>query len=167
MTSGYDRPRDGGKRSHGGLDFAAPIGTPVKAPQVSGGLTVREARFANGYGNTVLLSGTDSAGQRVEWRFSHLSEIEPGLKPGAAVMPGSLLGKVGNTGSVIASKGGNGSHLDLKLTVNGKKMDPRRYYEAAGIFAGRGAKPAPAARGSADGQMPLDDIMTMLSEGWD
>ena len=136
LTSMFHSKRKG-RPYHGGLDYGAPIGTPVRAPSVlgiGGEFTVTEVvsdrgGARTGDGNRVVISGFDHNGARAEWQFNHLSDVS--VKAGDTVTPGMTLGKVGNTGSVIASKGGNGAHLDLKLKANGKLMDPARYYAAA------------------------------------
>jgi murein DD-endopeptidase MepM/ murein hydrolase activator NlpD len=135
MTSGYTAKRRGRSAGHQGLDYAAPIGTPVKAPGVleGGDFTVTAVKNNQngsraGTGNSVTVSGVDVNGSKVEWTFNHLNGVDPALAVGMKVTPGMSLGQVGNTGYVEASPGGNGAHLDLKLKVNGRSMDPARYY---------------------------------------
>jgi murein DD-endopeptidase MepM/ murein hydrolase activator NlpD len=136
LTSGFDSRRTHG--AHNGLDFGAPIGTPVRVPGAAAGgeLTVAavvadQGNSHSGNGNRVVLRGVDANGNQVEWQFNHLSAVDPSLRVGASVSPGAALGKVGNTGTVVASPGGNGAHLDLKLKVNGKAAEPRDYYRLA------------------------------------
>ena len=164
MTSGFNASRDGGKRQHGGYDFAAPKGTPVKAPSVIGsGLSVTQivgdkTNAKTGAGNRVVLSGKDEFGNTVEWQFNHLGGVNGALKVGDIIAPGTPLGAVGNSGSVIASPGGDGTHLDIKLKVNGKLMDITKYY--ASINARRNSqsslKSAPAAPENAPTKVQSD-----------
>jgi murein DD-endopeptidase MepM/ murein hydrolase activator NlpD len=145
LTSGFDAKRKRGL--HGGYDFAAPIGTPVRTPSVIGGgfsvaaVVADQSGSHSGNGNRVVLRGQDAMGNNVEWQFNHLSEVNPDLKPGSQVNPGVILGKVGNTGTVIASPGGNGAHLDLKIKVNGKLTEPSKYYAMTGQSARSSAAP--------------------------
>jgi murein DD-endopeptidase MepM/ murein hydrolase activator NlpD len=136
MTSGYDRPRDGGKRLHGGYDFAAPKGTPVFAPWMFGGDTVftvervvnSQSGAKSGAGNSVTLAWTDAGtGNKYQIQLNHLDAAADNLKAGMTVQPGALLGTVGNTGSVIADKG-DGSHLDMKFKLNGKNTDILKWF---------------------------------------
>jgi murein DD-endopeptidase MepM/ murein hydrolase activator NlpD len=136
MTSGYDRPRDGGRRIHGGYDFAAPKGTAVSAPAMFGPDTefkvTRVARGQNGAktgaGNSVTLEWRDGeTGDMYQIQMGHLDAVSAGLKAGVTVTPGAPLGTVGNTGSVIADKG-DGSHLDFKFKVNGKNRDILKWH---------------------------------------
>ncbi|GHV56028.1 hypothetical protein FACS1894216_19520 [Synergistales bacterium] len=153
MTSGYDAKRDRGKRQHSGYDFAAPKGTPIKAPGVIGeGYVVKAAGSDKSRGNHVVISGPGGA----EWEFNHM-QSEPELAKGDAVAPGMELGKVGNTGSVIAGKGSDGTHLDVKFRVNGKLTDPVKYFGSG--KAAQAAKPAGAAKQSAD--MTREQIMAL------
>jgi murein DD-endopeptidase MepM/ murein hydrolase activator NlpD len=80
----------------------------------------------------VCSSDLDALGNDIEWQFNHLKSVDPSLKPGASVTPGMILGQTGNTG------GSTGPHLDLKVKVNGKYMDPSKYYR---MIANAGATP--------------------------
>ncbi len=97
------------KRPHLGVDFGAPIGTPVRA--VADGV-VTQAGAAGGHGNHVGLQheGPYSTG------YSHLSAIL--VKRGQVVHQGDIIGRVGMTGLAT------GPHLHYEFFVNGKYTNP-------------------------------------------
>lgn len=104
---------------HTGLDLAACRGEPVKA---AGSGRVIEAQFAPGYGNTVVIEH----GAKFKTRYAHLDKIL--AKRGQDILQGEIIGKVGSTGCVRASKrGGDPSHLHFEVYVNGKQVNPLYY----------------------------------------
>ncbi len=82
--------RDGGRR-HEGIDIFAPKGTPVTS--TTRGLVLRVGQNRLG-GNVVWIFGP--GGQR--HYYAHLERFGD-LKPGDFVMPGDIVGYVGNTGN--------------------------------------------------------------------
>jgi murein DD-endopeptidase MepM/ murein hydrolase activator NlpD len=88
--------------THGGIDIAAPIGTPVIAPT---DITITRATIGStgGYGNVVY--GVDAA--QNQYRFAHLDTI--GVNTGDILSRGSILGTVGNTGR------STGPHLHFEV----------------------------------------------------
>jgi len=100
-------------RAHEGIDYAAGTGTPVRA--VAEGTVVR-AGWAGGYGQMVELRHPDG----IVTRYGHLSRIAAGIRAGATVSQGDVLGGVGMTGLAT------GPHLHFELRVAGRAIDPRR-----------------------------------------
>jgi murein DD-endopeptidase MepM/ murein hydrolase activator NlpD len=98
-------------RPHNGVDFAAPIGTPVRA--VADGV-VTEAGFRGAAGNMIHLSH----GPRYSTAYLHLAKIVTGVRPGTRVTRGQVIGTVGMTG--LAS----GPHLHFSLYDRGRYVDP-------------------------------------------
>jgi murein DD-endopeptidase MepM/ murein hydrolase activator NlpD len=140
ITSDFDDLRDGGNRLHGGHDIAAPKGTTVFAPEMFGGdaeFTVvkvvnDQGKAKTGTGNSVTLEWTDAeTGEKYQMQLNHLDAASGNLKAGMTVSPGAPLGTVGNTGSVSASEGGDGSHLDMKFKVIGKNTDIFKWHTEA------------------------------------
>jgi len=98
-------------RAHNGVDYGAPTGAPVVS--VSSG-AVSFAGWTSGGGRTVRVR--HSSGYESE--YMHLSAIADGVRPGARVNQGDLVGLVGMTG--LAS----GPHLHYGLRKNGQYVNP-------------------------------------------
>ncbi len=98
-------------RAHRGVDYAAPIGTPIRA--------IADARVQfvgskGGYGNLVELkhSGAYSTA------YGHMSRFAKGLRQGSQVKQGQVIGYVGQTGLAT------GPHLHYEFRINGEQRDP-------------------------------------------
>ena len=98
-------------RAHEGIDYGAPAGAPVEA--TASGIVTR-AGFAGDYGRLVELRHP----QGIRTRYAHLSAIASGVRPGAQVAQGQIIGKVGATGLAT------GPHLHYEFLQNGKHRDP-------------------------------------------
>ena len=98
-------------RAHRGIDYGAPTGTPVRAT-ASG--TVRFAGRKGGYGKLITLRHANGYGTR----YAHLSRYARGIRKGARVEQGQVIGYVGKTGLAT------GPHLHYEFLVNGKQRDP-------------------------------------------
>jgi murein DD-endopeptidase MepM/ murein hydrolase activator NlpD len=101
------------QRKHEGIDYGAPLGTPVWT--VADGV-VAEARFSKGAGNMVVISHAN--GFKTE--YFHLSRFAEGLKPGQRVTQKQLIGYVGSTGM------STGPHLHFGMLRAGNHVDPGR-----------------------------------------
>ena len=100
-------------RSHKGVDYAAPTGTPVKATG-DGRVVFRGTK--NGYGKTVIL---EHAGKYTTL-YAHLSGYSKRALTGKRVKQGQVIGYVGKTG--LAS----GPHLHYEFRMHGEHRDPLR-----------------------------------------
>jgi murein DD-endopeptidase MepM/ murein hydrolase activator NlpD len=96
-------------RIHKGVDWAAPVGTPIVAAY--DGEIVFQGD-GGGYGNLVRVA---HEGGR-ETRYAHLQRFE--RESGAAVKAGDVIGYVGTTGL------STGPHLHFELYLGGKAIDP-------------------------------------------
>ena len=94
---------------HGGIDFSAGTGTPVKAPSAGRIVLVDDLFFT---GNTIIIDH----GQGLYSLLAHLSQA--GVKVGTDVTPGEIVGLVGATGRVT------GPHLHWSVRLNGARVDP-------------------------------------------
>lgn len=103
----------GYSRMHTGVDWSAPRGTPIIA---AGNGVVEKAGWANGYGNQTLIRHANGYVSS----YNHQNAIARGVKVGARVRQGQVIGYVGSTGL------STGPHLHYELIVNGTKVDPLR-----------------------------------------
>ena len=94
-------------RPHLGVDYAAPTGTPVKA---IGDATVVSAGWSRQGGRTVHLRHI----RGYQSKYLHLSRFGRGIKKGAEVKQGQVIGYVGSSGLAT------GPHLDFRVMKNGK-----------------------------------------------
>jgi murein DD-endopeptidase MepM/ murein hydrolase activator NlpD len=99
------------RRPHTGVDYAAPKGTPVVA---IGDGTVTMASYHGGGGNTVKIKHNSI----YTTGYLHLSGYGKGIKVGARVTQGQVIGYVGSTGV------STGPHLDFRFWKNGQPVDP-------------------------------------------
>jgi murein DD-endopeptidase MepM/ murein hydrolase activator NlpD len=98
-------------RSHKGVDYAAPTGTPVKATG-DGKVVFRGTK--GGYGKTVIL---EHAGKYTTL-YAHLSKYSARAKSGQRVKQGQVIGYVGMTGLAT------GPHLHYEFRIGGVHRDP-------------------------------------------
>jgi murein DD-endopeptidase MepM/ murein hydrolase activator NlpD len=99
-------------RAHKGIDYAAPMGTPVRA---AGDGRVSYAGPKGGYGNVVELDHSRS----ITTVYGHLSRFAKGTRAGAHVTQGQVIAYVGMTGLAT------GPHLHYEYRVNGVFKNPQ------------------------------------------
>ncbi|HDZ56574.1 MAG TPA: M23 family metallopeptidase [Pseudomonas xinjiangensis] len=97
------------RNPHSGLDFAVPLGTPIKAP-AAGRVILVGNYFFNG--RTVFVDH----GQGLISMFCHLSAVD--VTVGEELARGAVLGKVGATGRAT------GPHLHWNVSLNNTRVDP-------------------------------------------
>lgn len=116
ITSGFGmrfHPILGYARPHLGVDFAAPIGTPI---------------FAAGNGTVIKAGWNPAYGRRVEIQhangyvttYNHMSGFARGIVDGARVRQGQTIGYLGQSGLAT------GPHLHYEVLVNGHFVDPMK-----------------------------------------
>ena len=105
-------PIFGTVRFHAGVDFSADMGDPIQAA-ASG--TVTQAKYREGYGNTVMIDHGDG------WStlYAHLSSFA--VSVGAQVALGQTIGAIGSTGW------STGPHLHFEIRFEGVPQDPAKY----------------------------------------
>jgi murein DD-endopeptidase MepM/ murein hydrolase activator NlpD len=116
FTSGFGgrvHPVLGYYKVHTGVDWAAPSGTPIIA---AGNGVVEKAGWAGGYGKQTVIQHANG----YQTTYNHQSRIADGIKPGARIRQGQVIGYVGSTGL------STGNHLHFEIAVNGTKVDPMR-----------------------------------------
>ena len=98
-------------RPHHGIDYAAPVGTPVRA--VADG-TITKKSYDKAAGNMLKIKhpGNLSSG------YLHLRGFAKGIKVGARVSQGQVIGYVGSTGR------STGPHLDFRLWKGATPINP-------------------------------------------
>ena len=99
-------------RPHRGIDYAAPPGTPILA---AGDGRVTKATRTAPNGNFIFIQH----GEQFVTKYLHLSKFARGIKSGAKVKQGQVIGYVGATGWVT------GPHLHYEFLVNGVHKNPR------------------------------------------
>jgi murein DD-endopeptidase MepM/ murein hydrolase activator NlpD len=98
-------------RPHYGVDYAAPIGTPVKAIG-DGRVTAATNEGASGRMVRIQHNSVYATG------YMHLSRFGDGIAPGKIVKQGDIIGYVGSSGL------STGPHLDFRFYMNGSPVDP-------------------------------------------
>jgi murein DD-endopeptidase MepM/ murein hydrolase activator NlpD len=98
-------------RPHLGVDYAAPAGTPVSTV---GDGTVIFAGYKGPNGNLVIVRHPNG----YTTTYGHLSRIAKGIRRGAVVRQGDVIGKVGATGRAT------GPHLDFRIRRHGTFLNP-------------------------------------------
>jgi murein DD-endopeptidase MepM/ murein hydrolase activator NlpD len=114
LTSGFGvryHPLLNTRKLHTGVDWSAPIGTPIVA---AGNGIIEEAGHKGQYGNYIRIrhaNGYQSA-------YAHQSRFAPGVAPGVKVRQNQVIGYSGNTGF------STGPHLHYEVLVNNQFVDP-------------------------------------------
>nr|WP_272210611.1 M23 family metallopeptidase [Marinicella sp. W31]MDC2876511.1 M23 family metallopeptidase [Marinicella sp. W31] len=117
-TSGFGTRRHpvlGYSRMHAGVDWAAPIGTPIYAAADG---VVKSVGKHGGDGKMTVIDH----GHGYESAYSHQSRFADGIKAGVTVHQGEVIGYVGKSGLVT------GPHLHYAMSVNGRKVDPMQVH---------------------------------------
>ena len=98
-------------RPHHGIDYAAPTGTPIES---AGSGRVAYAGWKGGYGNFVMIKHNNN----YSTAYGHLSRIAKGVRTGAKVDQGSVIGFVGSTGI------STGPHLHYEVHLGKSLINP-------------------------------------------
>ncbi len=114
ISSGFSvrkHPISGLWKAHKGVDFAAAIGTPIRA---SGDGVIDFAGTQRGYGNVVIIKHWS----KYSTAYAHMSRFATNLRKGSKVSQGQVIGYVGMTGW------STGPHLHYEFRVNNEARDP-------------------------------------------
>lgn len=101
-------------RPHTGVDFAAPIGTPIFA--AGNGVVLKASWDSGGYGRRVEIQHANG----YVTTYNHMSGFAKGMVEGVRVRQGQVVGYLGSTGL------STGPHLHYEVMVNGHFVDPMR-----------------------------------------
>ena len=116
LSSGFGfrkHPISGYRKKHKGTDFAAPRGTPVMA---AGNGTVERASRYGGYGKYIRIRHANG----FKTAYAHLNGYAKGVKAGARVKQGQIIGYVGSTGN------STGPHLHYEVHQSGVAVNPMK-----------------------------------------
>jgi murein DD-endopeptidase MepM/ murein hydrolase activator NlpD len=116
MRSGFGarkHPLLGYTRAHTGVDWAAPMGTPIYA---SGNGTIEKIGWEGGYGKYVRMRHANG----YETAYGHMSAFARGMDVGTRVRQGQVIGFVGSTGL------STGSHVHYEILINSRFVDPMK-----------------------------------------
>ena len=116
MRSGFGvrkHPVLGYTRAHTGVDWAAPIGTPIYA---SGNGTIEKMGWEGGYGRYIRMRHANG----YETAYGHMSAFAKGMDVGKHVRQGQIIGFVGSTGL------STGPHLHYEIIINTRFVDPMK-----------------------------------------
>lgn len=114
LTSGFGlrrHPLLGEYKMHTGIDWAAPVGTPILA---AGNGTIEEAGRKGYNGNYVRIRHANG----YQTAYSHMSRFAPGAAAGVKVRQGQVIGYIGSTGL------SSGPHLHFEILVNNQFVNP-------------------------------------------
>ena len=114
LSSGFGMRRHpilGYSRMHRGTDFAAPTGTPILA--AGDGVVERAGPFSS-FGNYVRIRHANG----YETAYAHMSRFARGMRAGARVRQGQIIGYVGTTGR------STGPHLHYEVLRRGQQVNP-------------------------------------------
>ncbi len=116
FTSGFGmrfHPILGYSRPHTGVDWAAPVGTPIMA---AGNGTILKAERSSSYGNHIEIQHANG----YITTYSHMVGFARGMADGVKVRQGQVIGYLGQTGLAT------GPHLHYEVIANGHFVDPMR-----------------------------------------
>lgn len=146
------RYRNGGY--HGGLDFPAATGTPVRA--MWAGTVTRARRMNTSYGNHVIMAHANG----LQTLYAHMSQILTAM--GRSLPAGGAVGRVGSSGN------STGPHLHLEVRRGSARLNPVPFLAgASSAFAGVSTSAAAEAEAAALLELPgkIRDILDSVRKG--
>ncbi|MBF0110871.1 MAG: peptidoglycan DD-metalloendopeptidase family protein [Magnetococcales bacterium] len=111
FSSNRKHPVFGFTRAHKGVDYAADMGTPVRA---AGDGVVTHVGTKGSFGKLILIRHNS----QYTTAYAHLHRYANDIRPGARVKQGQMIGQVGMTGA------STGPHLHYEVRVNNVQVDP-------------------------------------------
>jgi murein DD-endopeptidase MepM/ murein hydrolase activator NlpD len=139
-------------RTHTGVDWAAPTGTPIMAG--ADGIVEQVGR-EGGYGNYIRIRHANGFASA----YGHLSRYADGLRPGLNVKQGQIIGFVGSTGY------STGPHCHYEILVNNKFVNPMTIQVPRGLqLTGRMLAEFQKERGRIDTLMQMDPVTDRVAQ---
>jgi murein DD-endopeptidase MepM/ murein hydrolase activator NlpD len=139
-------------RMHTGVDWAAPMGTPILA---AGDGTIEMAERHGGYGNFIRIRHANGFATA----YGHMTRFAPGSKPGARVKQGQIIGFVGSTGR------STGPHCHFEVLVNNKFVNPMTIAVPRGLqLEGRELAAFQKERHRIEALMTLDPVTSRVAQ---
>lgn len=111
LSSGFGPRRGGASAFHYGVDLYTRTPAPVYA---GGDGVIERIETRRGYGRTIVIRHRDG----VETLYAHLSSYAQGLRRGARVRAGDIIGLTGDSGNASAI------HLHYEIIVGGRQRNP-------------------------------------------
>lgn len=108
-----NHPLLGVMKTHTGVDWGAPLGTPIYA---AGNGVITKVGWESGYGKYIRIRHANG----YETAYGHMTAFARSSVEGARVRQGQVIGYVGSTGL------STGPHLHYEIIVNGRWVDPMR-----------------------------------------
>jgi murein DD-endopeptidase MepM/ murein hydrolase activator NlpD len=140
------------ERMHTGVDWAAPLGTPILA---AGDGTVEMAEREGGYGNFVRIRHANG----FSTAYGHMLRFAPGMEPGVHVKQGQVIGFVGSTGR------STGPHCHFEVLVNNKFVNPMTIAVPRGLqLEGRELAAFQKERRRIEALMLLDPVTSRVAQ---
>jgi murein DD-endopeptidase MepM/ murein hydrolase activator NlpD len=153
-TSGFGmrkHPLLGIVRMHTGVDWAAPVGTPILA---AGDGIIEMVGGKGGYGNYVRIrhpNGYSTA-------YGHMARYADGVAPGVAVKQGQIIGYVGNSGL------STGPHCHFEVLVNNDFVNPMTIAVPRGLqLQGRELAEFQRERNRIEALMQMDPVTSRVA----
>jgi murein DD-endopeptidase MepM/ murein hydrolase activator NlpD len=131
-------------KEHTGVDWAAPMGTPIFA---AGNGSIEEIGVKGGYGKYVRVRHANG----YETAYGHMTAFARGLDVGSRVRQGQVIGFVGSTGL------STGAHVHFEILINDRFVDPMKIK----LPRGRVLDGAPLAQFEKDREQ-LDSLMSRM-----
>ena len=104
-------PVSGFNAMHKGVDFAAPLGTPIIA---AGSGVILESGWKGSFGRYIRIKHNAT----YDTAYAHMKSIAPQIRVGKYVKQGEVIGFVGSTGR------STGAHLHYEILVNNRQVNP-------------------------------------------
>jgi murein DD-endopeptidase MepM/ murein hydrolase activator NlpD len=139
-------------RMHTGVDWAAPVGTPILA---AGDGTVEQVGGKGGYGNYIRIRHANGFATA----YGHMSRYAAGVEPGVSVKQGQIIGYVGSTGM------STGPHCHFEVLVNNSFVNPMTIQVPRGLqLTGRQLAEFERERNRIETLMQMDPVMSRVAQ---